>query len=256
MAAQQSRQSASAQNTSQLPIFYKKVVPLSKERHKQLHLEAVPGFAFAADCSSVYIAAIEFPKAAAEYPIVFGSDATGNVFPVVILGMKRGQNLYVDSKGKWLARYIPGYARRYPFILATPPGANKKQQFAVCIDEGYPGFNTAKEGQPLFDAKGKETAILKQAVAFLKEYQGHAERTAVFCRNLVELELLEPMQANIAMKSGEKYAIGGFQCVSRAKLKALPPKKLQDLVRSDQMELIYDHLVSLNNISNLTAKLG
>jgi len=253
MAAQQTRQAEPAQSTPQLPVFYKKVVPLSKERHKQLYLESVPGFSFATDCSSVYIAAVEFPKAAAEYPIVFGVDPSGGVFPVVILGLKRGENLFINSKGEWQARYIPGYARRYPFILATPPGG--KKQFAVCIDESYSGFNTAKEGQPLFDAKGKETAILKQAVAFLKEYQGHADRTAMFCKNLVDLEILEPMQANIAMKSGEKYAIGGFQCVSRAKLKELPPKKLQDLVKSDQMELIYDHLMSLNNISSLTAKL-
>lgn len=253
MAAQQTRQAAAA-TASQLPLFYKKVVPLSKERHKQLYLEPVPGYGFAADTNSLYIAAVEFPKAAAEFPIVFGKDTAGVVFPLALLGLKRNQNLFVNAKGEWQGRYIPAYARRYPFILASPGGKNA--QYAVCIDESYPGFNTAKEGQPLFDAKGQETKVLKQALDFLKEYQAHSQLTTEFCKNLVELDLLEPVQANVAMKSGEKYAIGGFQCVSRKKLKALAPKKLQDLVKSDQMELIYDHLYSLNNVTSLIARIG
>jgi hypothetical protein len=252
MAAEQTRQAAPAQATSQLPLFYKKVVPLSKERHKQLYMEPVPGYAFAAETNSVYMAAVEFPRAAGEYPIVFGRDPQGNIFPVALLGLKRNENLFVRN-GKWDARYIPAYARRYPFILATP-GAEVRQ-FTVCIDEAYPGFNTAKEGQALFDAKGKESKVLEQAINFLKEYQSHVELTARFCKNLAELDVLEPVQANISMKSGQKYAIGGFQAVSRKKLKAVPPKKLVDLIKSDQMELIYCHLISLGNITALTGKL-
>lgn len=257
MAAQQTRQAAPAQTTSQLPLFYKKVVPLSNERHKQLYIEPIAGYGFAAHTNSLYIAAVEFARAAAEYPIVFGRDAAGVVFPVVLLGLKRDQNLFVNKQGEWQARYIPAYARRYPFILASGvPGGGKDAQFAVCVDEAYPGFNTAKEGQPLFDGKGQHTSMLKQAIDFLKEYQAHTQLTTTFCKTLADLEVLEPVQANISMKSGEKYAIGGFQCVNRAKLKALPPKKLTDLIKSDQLELIYLHLFSLNNIATLTAKLA
>lgn len=238
----------------QLPLFYKKVVPLNKEHHKNLYIEPVEGFAFASDTNSLYMAAVEFPRAAREYPIVFGRDAEDNVFPVVLLGLKKNQNLYVTKKGEWKASYIPAYVRRYPFILATPGGANN--QFAVCVDESYAGFNTAKEGQPLFTAKGEQTKVLKQAVDFLKDYQTHVGLTTAFCKNLVEAGLLEPMQANIALKSGEKYAIGGFQCVNREKLKALPPKKLAEMLKSDQLELIYLHLQSLNNVGTLTGKLA
>jgi hypothetical protein len=251
MSAQQTRQ---APRTSQQPIFYKKVVPLSKERHKALYMEAIPGFSFAAETNSIYVAAVEFPLAAAEYPIVFGRDPQGQVFPLVLLGLRKGENLFVDKEGRWDARYIPAYARRYPFILATPP--NNAQQFTVCIDESYPGFNTAKEGQALFDGKGQESRVLKQAIDFLKEYQKHVQLTTAFCQQLVELDLLEPVQASISLKSGEKHAISGFQCVSRKKLKALQPKKLTEMLKSDQMELIFDHLVSLNHIGRLAARAG
>ena len=235
------------------PLFYKKPVPLNKEQHKNLYIEPVEGYAFAAETNSLYIAAVEFIRAAGEYPIVFGSDSNGEVYPVVLLGLKTSQNLYVDGEGRWSAAYIPAYARRYPFILAAPGGNGGN--FTVCIDEGYSGFNTAKEGQALFDKKGNESGILKQAVEFLQDYQKNVLITSAFCKNLASLGLLELMQANIRMKSGDKYAIGGFQCVSRAKLKSLDPQKLAELAKSDQLELIYAHLLSLNNVNRLLQKM-
>lgn len=237
-----------------LPLFYRKVVPLSKEQHKKLYLEPVEGFAFATGTNSLYIAAAEFPRASREYPIVFAADNKGGIFPVVLLGLKKKQNLFVDKQGKWHADYIPAYARRYPFILATPDP--KTNQFTVCIDESYPGFNTAKEGQPLFNAKGEDGPVLKQAVEFLKDYQSHVRLTEAFCKSVQDLDVLEPMQANVSLKSGEKLAIAGFQCVNRKKLKDLPPKTLSDLVKNDHLELIYCHLVSLNNVVNLTKRLA
>lgn len=237
-----------------LPLFYKKVIPLNKDRHKNLYLEPVEGYTFAVDTNSLYIAAIEFIKSASEYVIVFGTDADKSIYPVVLLGLKANQNLFVNKKGQWDADYIPAYARRYPFILATPDATGSN--FTVCIDEGFSGFNTAKEGQPLFDKKGKESAILKQAVDFLQDYQKHVQITTSFCKNLVKLDLLEPMQANVQMKTGDKYAIGGFQCVSRKKLKALIPETLAELAKSDELELIFLHLFSLNNVGRIMKKVG
>ena len=240
--------------TAQLPLFYKRVVPLNKEQHGELYIEASEGFDFASESNSLYIAAVECPKVASEYPIVFGSGPDEKVFPVVLLGLKPNQNLFVDKKGAWDASYIPAYARRYPFILATPD--DKMKQFTVCIDEAYPGFNTAKEGQPLFDEKGEQTAVLTQAVDFLKDYQNHVQITEQFCKNLLELKLLEPMQANIKLKSGEDLALGGFQCVNREKLTQVSPGKLADLVKTGQLELIYTHLLSLNNVGKIMGKLN
>ncbi len=241
--------------SSPQPIFYKNVVPLSKEQHSQLFLEQVEGFDFANETNSLYIAAVEFSKAAREYPIVFGKDPNDVVFPVVLLGLRSNQNLYVDENGQWNAGYIPAYVRRYPFILAKG-GSGAEQQFTVCIDEGHSGFNTANEGQALFDSEGEQTELLTQAVDFLKDYQSHSELTTLFCKNLLSLDLLEPMTANIEMSGGEKLSIGGFQCISRDKLKALAEDKLAELVKTDQMELIYLHLHSLQNVNSLMEKLA
>ncbi|MEE9551714.1 MAG: SapC family protein, partial [Gammaproteobacteria bacterium] len=174
---------------------------------------------------------------------------------VVLLGLKGNENNFVDKNGKWLADYIPAYVRRYPFILASNED-NGGSNFAVCIDESYPGFNTKKKGQQLFDDNGEESETLKQSVEFLREYQNHIQLTALFCNNINDLGLLEPMQANIELKDGEKHSMGGFMGVNRTRLKELPAETLADLVKSDQIELIYAHLNSLNNINTLMERLN
>ena len=232
------------------PIFYSKVTPLSKEQHKNLFIDPIPGYAFAARTNSVYIAVAEFQRVAKEYPIVFGQDDEGTVFPVALLGLKTNENVFVDAAGEWDATYIPAYARRYPFILASPGGKNG-QQFTVCIDESFAGFNTANEGQPLFDKEGKETEVLQRAIGFLRDFQEQVRLTESFCRSLVSLEILEPMQAQIALASGRRITVGGFLCVNRERLRALPAKKLTPLMKSSELELIFTHLFSLDNVRRL-----
>ena len=240
--------------TSVLPLFYKKVVPLNKEVHGELYIEGIEGYAHTKATNSIYIAAIEFLQVSREYPIVFAKGIDDVVFPVALLGLEKNKNLFVDDKGAWAANYIPAYVRRYPFILATAD--DNKDNFAVCIDESFPGFNTAKEGKALFDDKGEQNDILNQAVDFLKDYQTHVKLTTLFCENLSKLDILEPMQANIERATGEKTTLGGFMGVNREKLKALKPAKLAELLKSDQMELIFAHLASLSNLNALMKRIS
>ena len=65
--------------------------------------------------------------------------------------------------------------------------------------------------------------ILKNAVlAFLREYQAEHQRTQAFARRMATLKLLEPVQANVAMTSGQKLALTDFKVVSRTRLKMVP----------------------------------
>ncbi|HTT07208.1 MAG TPA: SapC family protein [Gammaproteobacteria bacterium] len=231
-----------------LPLFYKKLVPLNRDQHRNLYIKAESGFSFARETNSVFVAAVEFPQAALEYPVVFAGTPTGEILPLALLGIRNNQNLFVGEGGVWKARYIPAYVRRYPFILATD---EKGTQFTVCIDEGYPGFNCDKEGERLISRDGEDGPQLKRALEFLKDYQVHIARTTEFCETLKSLNVLEPIQANVELKSGEKFALSGLQCVNRTKLKALPDAQIQMLLKKDYLELIYLHMASLNNIHKL-----
>ena len=231
-----------------LPLFYKKIVPLNKSQHQNLCVTPIKDYNHTRNTNSLYIAAVEFIQASREYPIVFGTDNDGSIFPLVLLGLKNNENLYVGKKGEWLARYIPAYVRRYPFILAADK--QNSGNFAVCIDESYPGFHAKKTGTRLFSSDGTESALLKKSVDFLKDYQNHIQLTKVFCNIIKELNVLEPMQVTME-KGGEKQSLGGFMCVNRKRLKELPVEKLSAIARNGHLELIYAHLHSLMNLDVL-----
>lgn len=67
---------------------------------------------------------------------------------------------------------------------------------------------------------------------------------------------MEPMKADIKLADGEEISLGGFMGVNREKLKALDSKTMESLVKTDQMELVYAHLISLGNIDSLMTRLN
>jgi hypothetical protein len=90
----------------------------------------------------------------------------------------------------------------------------------------------------------------------LQEYQAQFRRTQSFCKKVEELEVLEPMQAQVEINSGERFSLGGFMAVNRAKLKAVSGEKLAELAKTDELELIYLHLQSMRNFTALRDRLA
>jgi len=232
-------------------LFYENVAAVSPQRHGDLSIQPID-YSFAANVNSVPLTAVEMPAAASEHTIVFaGNDAA--VAPFVILGLDGKRNEYVDENGKWTADYVPAFVRRYPFVFSQS-GDETNKTFTLCVDENSKACNREGLGQRLFDDKGERTDYLSRMLKFLEEYQAHISRTQAYCNTLRELELLEPMQANFTLPGGEAKSLGGFMVVNRQKLKDLPPEKLSELAKSDQLELTYIHLLSLNNFRRVLQK--
>ncbi|MEM7251188.1 MAG: SapC family protein [Pseudomonadota bacterium] len=228
--------------TTQL-LIYESAVAVSAERHRNWSIKAGHSFRFAERINSAPLTAVEFAPAASEHVIVF-SGKEDAVVPGVILGIQEGRNTYVNEGGKWRARYVPAFFRRYPFVFATH---EDKAQFTLCVDENFEGWNQEGRGEHLFDSDGEQTTYLQRVLTFLSEYQAHFQRTRGFCDRLRALDLLEPMQAQFTLPSGERGAMQGFMTVNRDRLKALPGDALAELVASDALKLIYLHLHSLRN---------
>ena len=226
-------------------LYYEKVVPVTSERHGDLYVKGASDYEFARHSNSVPLMAVEFPSAALEYAIVFaGTDEA--MMPLAILGVEADENLYVDDQGDWNAKHIPAFVRRYPFVFSKSEDGDR---FFLCIDEDFSGCNREGRGERLFDSDGERTQYLGSVLNFVKEYQVQFNRTRIFCDKLKELELLEPMQAQFNLPSGKQRSLSGFMAVSREKLKALSDEKLAELVKTDELELIYIHLQSMKNFS-------
>jgi hypothetical protein len=232
--------------------IYESVAPLTPERHREQFLEMGADYRFSTRLNSAPLLAVEFREAAAEYPIVFAS-ATDAVMPLVVLGVRQDENLFLSTDAGWAARYKPAFVRRYPFVFAP---AGEGDRLILCIDEAYAGLNREGRGNRLFDAEGKPSAYVEKMLAFLQDYQTQFERTRALCRRLQELELLTGLEVSVALPGGGNAALKGMLGVSREKLKALPGETLAELVGNDALELVYLHLQSLRNLGKLHERLA
>jgi len=230
-------------------LIYKTAVPVSRARHGAWSVEIGGDYAFSNEVNSVPLMAVEFPQAASEYAIVFAGPE-GEVIPAVILGVRGNENLFLSKDSHWGAKYVPAFLRRYPFVFSR-----SNDRFVLCVDEEFPGFNQEGRGQRLFGDDEKPTPYLDKVLQFLQEYQAQFLRTQRFCEKIRELDLLEPMQAQVTVDSRRRLSLGGFMAVNREKLKALPGDKLAELAKTDELELLYLHLQSMRNFDALRDRL-
>jgi hypothetical protein len=236
--------------TKQL-LIYESATPVSASRHARHSVAPVPDFSFSAEVNAVPLMAVEFLRAANEYPIVFAG--TGEeVVPSVVLGVRGNQNLYLSPERKWQADYIPAFIRRYPFVFSS---SSDEKSLTLCIDTAYPGVNTDGLGERLFSDDGKPTGYTERVLKFLQDYQAQFERTRAFARRVSELGLLEPMQAQVTTPAGEKLTLNGFFGVSREKLRQLSAQALATLAKTDELELLYLQLHSMRNFVGVKDRL-
>lgn len=232
--------------------FYKKVVALNSEVHRNLKIAAEKGnFSYAKDANAVMLTGMEFTDVSREYPIVFVRAEDGTLRPIALLGIRDGENLFVDENGKWDARYIPAYIRRYPFVMA-PGGPNG---MVVCMDEECPALGM-EHGEPIFDAEGKPTPRMNDMIQFLQHFQQEHARTDWLTKQLDELGIFVPQEANFDTGNGETFALKDFYLIDETKFGALPDEKILQLFKNGAMGLVYLHLASLGNLGKLTERLA
>ena len=229
-------------------LIYERVSPLTSDLHRDVSVKATDKFDFARDLNSVPLLAAEFTSAVPNHPIVFAGEGEAT-FPAVLLGLQDGANQAVDAEGNWTEGYVPAFLRRYPFIFSQSEG-----NFTLCIDETYPGINREGRGERLFDADGERTQYLQSMLTFVSQFQAQFERTRLFCKRLNDLNLLEPAQARYNAADGRSGTLSGFMTINRDRLKAIPEAALKEMFATDELELCYVHLHSLQNVSRLGTK--
>lgn len=230
-------------------LIYENVVPISSETHKDWSVKVRRDYKFASELNSVPLLAAEFLIAAREYPIVFASSG-GSVFPAALLGFEANKNIFVGEDGKWLGNYVPAFLRRYPFVFAEDT-SGKEGRFTLCIDEEYSGLNKDGIGERLFDSNGDRTQYLETMLGFVTQFQAQFNRTRAFCDKLSKLDLLEPAQARYTTPDGRTGNLGGFSSIVRERLKNISSETLGSMFATDELELCFSHLHSLQNVDQL-----
>jgi hypothetical protein len=232
------------------PFGYREIVPLNRSRKVRL-LRPGEMPEFARGLNSIPISYTEFALVAREYPIVFTAIPGSQTFaPVAVLGMSAGENLY-DNGGSWAGGvYVPAYARRFPFCMATVTLDKVVQQNRlICVEKSHLDDGA---GEALFDATGEPVDKWKEIERLLTEYEVDLERSREMCGILADYGLLEPftMQAKLN-KGGDPLAMTGMHRVAEAKIEHLNASQLKNLVKKGILSRAYAHLLSLDNFARL-----
>jgi hypothetical protein len=233
--------------------FFQKPTPINRDRHSGVKLDGNgANFNFAANISSMVVAAAEMEAAALSYPLVFiGPEAEkGPTAVTALVGLHQDENVFVTD-GEWEEGcYMPAFVRRYPFVLAegSPDG-----QLTVCVDEAHPGLNK-ETGEPLLKDDGEPTEFMQGAIDFLGQCHEEMVRTTRFVQRMHELGLLMERTIEVT-RNGETYRLEGLYIIDREKLGAVDDTVAVELFRTGATLLIDAHLISLNNVERLAMRM-
>jgi hypothetical protein len=229
---------------------FDKPAALNRDTHRHLRLRPPGDFAFARALHAAPISVAEFYAVATEYAIVFVRSARGEYLPVVVLGVKPNENLFLSEDGRWQARYVPLSVRAFPFGLAETPDPMRLQ---VLIDEAYAGFGDAA-GSPLFADSGDPAPELESTLERLQAQLQNILQTRTFGAELDRLGLLTERGAELRVAADARLKLAGFWMVDEARLQALDDANLLLLARRGHLSLITAHLLSIGNLDLLARK--
>lgn len=239
-------------------MFYENPVPLNREQHKGYGVTPVAKpFEFMRKSHFLPLTAAEFGAAASSYPIIFAGDDRS---PLAVMGIRKEENLFVTDGLFNNDFYMPAFARRFPFVLASDKGNDR---FVVCVDEAAGCVTNKKPAQEFFT--GDDTsAFTKEAFEFLQNFERDRQATTAMVDELKKLDLFEPkdmhFQGQLADGSpAERQKIADYFAISEEKLRGLSPDMTKSLADRGILAVVHAHLISLTNwqrLVNMTLRLA
>jgi len=242
---------ATAPTASNLPLFYKDLVPLSSVDHADFHARPLDSADFLINQHAVPLTSDEFVSASRHYPIVFS--AGDNPVPLALMGLNEGVNTFVSEEGKLINPvYVPAYIRRYPFMLARlRPDTD---ELSLCFDPTSGAIGKFDEGDVLF-VDGKPSDAVNNILEFCKNFEEAGQRTGQFVEELQKADLLMDGEVSIQADGYDQpFVYRGFKMVDETKLRELRGDVLRKMMQNGILALIFAHLFSLQLMREIFAE--
>jgi hypothetical protein len=219
-------------------------VQLNNIDHKDLRIITTRSAQYGDHVMSAITFPPEFRSIQAHYPIVFSKTADGQFQPIVLLGFREKQNLFLTSRG-WDAPYVPLMIERVPFLIGR-----SGEQLMMHVDLDSPRVSRTT-GEPLFLPHGGNTEFLERMNSVLLAIHAGLERTPPFVAALLEHELLESFALDIRLADGSDNRLAGFYTIHEERLAALSGSALESLNRAGHLQPAYMAVASLSQFRAL-----
>jgi hypothetical protein len=224
-------------------------VLLDNVAHKDLRVRTGHSAEFGDNINLTLVFPTEFAFVQREYPILFNRDSKGDFQAVALLGLDKGENLFLDESG-WNARYVPAVQQRGPFLI----GLHRKDvdgsvspEPMVHVDLDHPRISKT-DGEPVFLRHGGHSPYLERAGRMLQIIYHGAELAKAMFAAFVEAGLIEGMEVEVNLDDRVKYRLPGFFTIDQDRLAALGGNELERLNRLGYLQLAMLVVSSLGNM--------
>ena len=223
-------------------------VQLDNNTHRDLRIVTTRGAAWGDDQMTTPVFLSEFRSVQAHYPIVFQqTDDAQGMQPVALLGLRNGENLFLDARG-WDARYIPLALERGPFMIGRAG-----DQLMIHVDLASPRIGRG-EGEPVFMPHGATTEYLERMNSVLATIHQGVEAMPAFVGALLRHELLESFVLDVEAADGSHNRLAGFHTINEERLAALAAPALAELHAPGFLAAIYMALASTAHLPDLVER--
>ena len=217
-----------------------KIAALDRARHAALRLHPTP---YVERLRYALIGLSELATACADFPLCLAKDAqTGRFNLITLFSLEEPRNLFWLAQ-RWQATYLPQAAVTAPFLL------DANTELGLAIDENSPRLG--HEGNPLFDADGRPTAVLSEARARLQRVTSDVADAQVMVERFAELRLIRPLTVILTRKNGTEHQIEGLYSLGSNALAALGDDVIVTLYRLGYIAAASIMRASLSQIERL-----
>ncbi len=219
-------------------------VLLDNNTHRDLRVVTTRGAAWGDDLMTTPVFLSEFRSVQSHYPIVFQPSEGGGMQPMALLGLRVGENLFLEPQG-WDAHYIPLAMERGPFMIGRAG-----DQLMIHVDIDSPRIGRG-EGEPVFMPHGATSEYLERVNSVLAAIHQGVESMPAFIAALGRHELLESFVLDVEAADGSQNRLSGFYTVNEERLAALDATAIADLHAQGFLAPIYMTLASTAHFRDL-----
>lgn len=223
-------------------------VQLDNNTHRDLRIVTTRGATWGDDLMTTPVFPNEFRDVQAIYPIVFQPADNGpGMQPVALLGLRNGENLFLEPHG-WDATYIPLALERGPFMIGR--GGS---ELTIHVDMDSPRIGRG-EGEPVFLEHGATTDHLERMNSVLAAIHQGVEATAPFVAALLRHDLIESFALDIEAADGSQNRLAGFHTINEERLARLDPSAIAELHAQGWLVAIFMVIASTTHFRDLIAR--
>ena len=225
-----------------------KPVQLDNNTHRDLRVVTTRGAAWGDDLMTAPVFLSEFRDVQAHYPIVFQQADNGpGLQPVALLGLRSGENLFLDAHG-WDAHYIPLVLERGPFMIGRAGS-----EMTIHLDMDSPRIGHG-EGEAVFMPHGAATDYLERVNSVLAAIHQGVQGVAPFVAALLRHDLLESFVLDVTAADQSQGRLVGLHTINEERLRELGAEALAELHSQGYLAAIYMAVAATAHLRDLVAR--